>query len=81
MITSGRIAFESVGSDFADVVAIWDVLGVEKSHWVGLSIGGMIGYGLGIEHAIRIDGKVVMHAPGVAPGIDAGEPIGALAMS
>ncbi|MCC2097707.1 MAG: alpha/beta fold hydrolase, partial [Hyphomicrobiales bacterium] len=28
-----------------DVLGIWDALGIKESHWVGLSIGGMIGYG------------------------------------
>jgi len=37
-----------------DVLGIWDHLGVEKSHWIGLSIGGMIGYGLGIHHPERL---------------------------
>lgn len=37
-----------------DVLGIWDVLGVERSHWAGLSIGGMIGYGLGIHHPERL---------------------------
>ncbi|MYZ47104.1 alpha/beta fold hydrolase [Propylenella binzhouense] len=37
-----------------DVLGIWDKLGVDRSHWVGLSIGGMIGYGLGIEHPERL---------------------------
>lgn len=37
-----------------DVIGIWDALGVEKSHWIGLSIGGMIGYGLGIHHPDRL---------------------------
>lgn len=37
-----------------DVLGLWDKLGVEKSHWVGLSIGGMIGYGLAIEHPQRM---------------------------
>jgi len=37
-----------------DVLGIWDHLGVEKSHWIGLSIGGMIGYGLGINHPERM---------------------------
>jgi len=37
-----------------DVIGIWDELGVDKSHWIGLSIGGMIGYGLGIHHPERL---------------------------
>lgn len=37
-----------------DVLGIWNHLGVDKSHWIGLSIGGMIGYGLGIHHPERL---------------------------
>lgn len=37
-----------------DVLAIWDELGVTQSHWIGLSIGGMIGYGIGIHHPERL---------------------------
>lgn len=37
-----------------DAVGLWDVLGIEKSHWVGLSIGGMIGYGLAISSPGRL---------------------------
>lgn len=38
----------------ADAVGLLDEVGVERTHWVGLSIGGMIGYGLGIEHPNRL---------------------------
>ncbi len=38
----------------ADAVGLFDEVGIERTHWVGLSIGGMIGYGLGIEHADRL---------------------------
>jgi 3-oxoadipate enol-lactonase len=37
-----------------DVLGLWDALDVERSHWVGLSIGGMIGYGLAIHHPQRL---------------------------
>ncbi|MFN0263714.1 alpha/beta fold hydrolase [Tepidamorphus sp. 3E244] len=37
-----------------DVLGIWEHFGVEKSHWIGLSIGGMIGYGIGIHHPDRL---------------------------
>jgi 3-oxoadipate enol-lactonase len=37
-----------------DVIAIWDHVGVERSHWCGLSIGGMIGYGLAQQHGDRM---------------------------
>lgn len=37
-----------------DVLALWDRLGIAKSHWVGLSIGGMMGYGLAEDHGERM---------------------------
>lgn len=38
----------------SDVVGLWDILKIEKSHWIGLSIGAMIGYGLAINHGERL---------------------------
>lgn len=38
----------------ADAVGLLDTMKIEKTHWVGLSIGGMIGYGLAIEHPTRL---------------------------
>lgn len=38
----------------ADALALWDHLGIEKSHWCGLSIGGMMGYGLAQNHGDRM---------------------------
>ncbi len=37
-----------------DVIALWDRLGIERSHWMGLSIGGMMGYGLAQDHGDRM---------------------------
>ncbi len=37
-----------------DAIGIWNYLGIEQSHWVGLSIGGMIGYGLAIKYPNRL---------------------------
>jgi 3-oxoadipate enol-lactonase len=37
-----------------DVVAIWDALGIERSNVLGLSMGGMTGVGLALEHPGRI---------------------------
>lgn len=36
-----------------DVVAVMDAAGVDRCHFVGLSIGGMIGQSLGLRHATR----------------------------
>lgn len=38
----------------ADAVALLDRLDIERAHWVGLSIGGMIGYGLAEDHGDRL---------------------------
>ena len=37
-----------------DVIGLWDHLGIDRSHFVGLSIGGMTALGLGIDHADRL---------------------------
>jgi 3-oxoadipate enol-lactonase len=37
-----------------DVIGLWDHFGIKRSHFVGLSIGGMTALGLGIEHADRL---------------------------
>ena len=37
-----------------DAVGLMDALNIEAVHWVGISTGGMIGQGLGINHAMRI---------------------------
>jgi 3-oxoadipate enol-lactonase len=37
-----------------DVVTVLDALGVTRAHFVGLSIGGMIGQSLGLRHANRL---------------------------
>ena len=37
-----------------DVVAVLDAAGVDRCHFVGLSIGGMIGQSLGLRHAGRV---------------------------
>lgn len=42
-----------------DVLALLDSLGIERAHFVGLSMGGMIGQWLGIHAPSRIDKLVV----------------------
>jgi 3-oxoadipate enol-lactonase len=37
----------------ADMVAVMDALQIKRAHYVGLSLGGMIGFGLGLHHAER----------------------------
>jgi 3-oxoadipate enol-lactonase len=38
----------------ADTIAVMDALHIEKAHYMGLSLGGMSGVGLGIQHAHRL---------------------------
>ena len=38
----------------ADVIALMDAVGIEKAHYVGLSLGGMTGLGVAIEHGDRL---------------------------
>ena len=37
-----------------DVVGLWDALGIEKSHYVGLSMGGMTGIGVSLKCPERV---------------------------
>ena len=37
----------------SDAVGLWEALGVERSHWVGLSLGGMVGIHLGARQPKR----------------------------
>ncbi len=45
-----------------DVVAIWDEIGIDRSHVVGLSIGAMTAVGLALRHAERLIRVVVANA-------------------
>ena len=42
-----------------DVVGLWDRLGIARSHFVGLSIGGMTAQGLALRHADRVAAAVM----------------------
>ena len=50
-VTKGAYSLEMLGQD---VIGLLDALEIEKVHFVGLSIGGMIGQGLGLDHAGRL---------------------------
>lgn len=57
----------------ADTVAVLDALRIEKAHYIGLSLGGMSGFGLGIRHGSRFlslclcDARADAPAPVAAP--------------
>jgi 3-oxoadipate enol-lactonase len=50
-VTKGAYSLEMLSQD---VVGLLDALEIEKVHFVGLSIGGMLGQGLGVNHAQRL---------------------------
>lgn len=45
-----------------DVIGLWDALGIARSHFIGLSLGGMIGLVLGLEHRGRVEKLVIANA-------------------
>jgi 3-oxoadipate enol-lactonase len=51
----------------ADTVAVLDVLGITRAHYVGLSLGGMSGFGLGIHHGNRFLSLMLCDARADAP--------------
>ncbi|MGO4331129.1 alpha/beta fold hydrolase [Cupriavidus sp. 2TAF22] len=51
----------------ADTVAVLDTLDLEQVHYVGLSLGGMIGFGLGLHHAERLLSLCLCDARADAP--------------
>ncbi len=56
-----------IGELVDDVVAVLDALAIERAHYVGLSLGGMIGFGLGIEHPQRVLSLVLCDTRADAP--------------
>lgn len=57
----------------ADSLRVLDALGIARAHYVGVSLGGMSGFGLGIHHADRLlslvlcDARADMPAAAAAP--------------
>lgn len=51
----------------ADAVALWDALGIQRSHVVGLSMGGMTGFGLALTHRDRVNSLVAADCRSDAP--------------
>lgn len=50
--SAGEVTIETL---VADLVALWDALGITTSHLVGLGLGGAIAQAAAIRHAARID--------------------------
>ncbi len=51
-VTAGDYDFPIL---MGDLVGLWDALHIERSHLVGLGLGGAMSIGMGIEHPGRID--------------------------
>jgi 3-oxoadipate enol-lactonase len=51
----------------ADVIAVWDALGIRKSTVMGLSLGGMTGFGIAIAHPERIERLIAADCRADAP--------------
>jgi 3-oxoadipate enol-lactonase len=49
--TEGDYTFEML---IGDILGLWEALGIERSHLVGLGLGGAIAIGLGIDHSERL---------------------------
>ncbi len=52
----------------ADAVAMMDSLGIDRFTYIGHSMGGVVGYELGLSHADRLD-KLVLVTPAPADGV------------
>lgn len=50
-----------------DILGLWDHLGIEKSHFIGLSIGGMSAFGLAQDHGDRLISAVMSNCRADAP--------------
>jgi 3-oxoadipate enol-lactonase len=55
-VTAGPYSLDQLADDARDVL---DALGVQKAHWVGLSMGGMIGQAFALRHGERLRKLVV----------------------
>jgi pimeloyl-ACP methyl ester carboxylesterase len=67
----GHGSSDPLGADFEptleqladDVVGLLDHLGVERAHFVGESLGGLVGMSLGAHHEERIESLVLLSTP------------------
>ncbi len=55
-VPAGPYTIEQMGED---VIGLFDALKIDGVHFVGLSMGGMIGQGLGLNHAKRLQSLVL----------------------
>ncbi len=62
--TKGEYTLELLGED---IVGLMDALDIPSAHFVGLSIGGMIGQGLALDHADRLESMILCDTAPVLP--------------
>jgi 3-oxoadipate enol-lactonase len=65
--STADVTAESFDDLVADVIAVWDALGIETSTVVGLSLGGMTGFGLAIHHPNRVERLIAADCRSDAP--------------
>jgi len=51
----------------ADIVALLNALGIERTHYVGASLGGMAGFALALDHADRLRSVSFVTTQGILP--------------
>lgn len=56
-----------------DAIGLLDGLGIDTVHWVGLSMGGMIGQGVALSHSGRINSLVLADTAAIIP--DEAQPV------
>jgi 3-oxoadipate enol-lactonase len=50
-----------------DAIGLLDAIGIDKVHWVGLSMGGMIGQSVALHHPNRLKSLALCDSTGVIP--------------
>ncbi len=60
----GPYTLEQLGEDVVDPM---DALGIDRVHWVGLSMGGMIGQGLALNHSSRLRSLALCDTAAILP--------------
>ena len=50
-----------------DIVAVWDYLEIKRSHYVGKSLGGMIGFDLALHNVDRLNSLILVATQGKMP--------------
>ena len=61
---SGAYTLELLGDD---VIGLLDALGIDRVHWVGLSLGGMIGQCLALNHPHRLQSLALCDTSAIIP--------------